>query len=258
MPVNYNFFIHPQDRQAMTALQSIPFLDTALKAFMKVFDENMLHGINCASKIRLSSHQIPEIYHHLPEICELLKIDEPEFYLEMNPLPNAYTYGDTHPFIIVNSGLIEHLTDDELRVVIAHECGHILCHHVLYHSLARTFLMLGTGFFGFVNRLAAPLYWSLMYWNRRSEYSADRVAAYVMRDWEPVVRTMIRLSGGAPEITKNVDVDNYLSQIEDYSNLIDESHFNRFLQAWAIKDSEHPFTGVRAAEVKKWFEEFVA
>ena len=242
----------------MTALQAVPFLDTALKAYMKMFDENMLRGINQASKIRLSSRQLPEIYHHLPEICEILDIDEPEFYLEMNPLPNAYTYGDTNPFIVVNSGLIQHLTDDELRVVIAHECGHILCHHVLYHSLARTFLTLGTGLFGLVNRLAAPLFWSLMYWSRRSEYSSDRVAAYVIKDWEPVVRTMIRLSGGAPDITRKVALDIYLNQIDDYANLIDESHFNRFLQAWAIKDSEHPFSGVRAAEVKKWFEEFIA
>ena len=45
----------------------------------------------------------------------------PEFYLEMNPVPNAYNDGDTRLFITVTSGLIEYMETDELDAVLAHE-----------------------------------------------------------------------------------------------------------------------------------------
>ncbi len=98
--------------------------------------EQYQYGINMASRIRLSERQLPEIYMHLPPICEKLGIPEPELYLEMHPEPNAWTYGDTRVYITLTSGLIEYMTDEELDAVIAHECGHILCHHVLYGTMA--------------------------------------------------------------------------------------------------------------------------
>lgn len=255
MAIDYNEFIHPQDRMALEMLKRIPFFDDLLKSYMKLFDENTMHGINMASKIRLSPAQLPEVYGHLPEICSILGIPEPEFFLEMNPLPNAYTFGDTKPFIVVNSGLLDLLTPDELRTVIAHECGHILCRHVLYHSLGLTLLKAGTSVFGLGTAVLTPIYWSLMYWCRRSEFSADRVAAYVMNDCSPVIQTMMRLSGGGQHITDSVNMEEYLRQTEEYATLLDESKFNKLLQAWAIKDAEHPFPGIRSLEIRKWFEE---
>ena len=102
--------------------------------------EQLQYGINTASAIRLSPTQLPELYRHLPPICRVLGIKEPEFYLEMNPMPNAYTFGDTRIFITVTSGLVEMMDDEELDTVLAHECGHILCRHVLYHSIAQYIL----------------------------------------------------------------------------------------------------------------------
>ncbi len=95
--------------------------------------EQLQYGMNMATAIRLSPTQLPKLYNHLPPICEKLGIAEPEFYLQMDPVPNAWTFGDTKIFITITSGLVELLNDEELDAVIAHECGHILCHHVLYH-----------------------------------------------------------------------------------------------------------------------------
>jgi len=254
MPIDYNKFIHPQDRVALETLKRIPFFDDLLKAYMKLFDENTMRGVNMASMIRLSPTQLPEIYAPLPEICATLGIAEPEFYLEMNPIPNAYTFGDTKPFVVVNSGIIDLLSPEELKVAIAHECGHILCRHVLYHSLAMTMLKAGMSIFGLGAAVITPIYWSLMYWSRRSEFSADRVAAYVMNDSDCVIRTMMRLSGGGQHITNAVNIEEYLHQTEEYAALLDESKFNKLLQAWAIKDAAHPFSGIRSLEIRKWFE----
>jgi len=254
MPIDFEQFIHPWDRQALNSLKKIPLLDTVLKKYMKTVDENLLHGINMASMIRLSRTQLPEIYELLPEVCVRLDIPEPEFYLEMNPIPNAYTSGDTNPFVVINSGLIDLLRRDELKAVIAHECGHILCHHVLYHSLATHLLTLGTGFLGGIKEIVvAPLQWALFYWVRRSEFSADRVSAFVMNDSGVVVNTMMRLAGGKSAITENVNIEEFLNQAIVYRNTLDESKFSKFLQAIAIKDRTHPFAAIRALEVRDWF-----
>ena len=206
-----------------------------------------------ASMIRLGRKQLPRIHEMLLEICAYLDIPEPEFYLQMDPMPNAYTFGEAHPFIVINSGLVDLLRKDELKSVIAHECGHILCHHVLYHTLAHYLLVASGGLFGLQDLAMAPLRWALLYWVRRSEFSADRVSAYVMEDSGIVVNSMMRLAGGKSEITSEVDIEEFLKQGDEYQKNLDESKFSKLLQGIAIKDQTHPFTVIRAREVKVWF-----
>lgn len=45
-----------------------------------------------SDKIRLSLSLLKKLYNILPPICSLPGIQEPEFYLDMNPAPNAYTF----------------------------------------------------------------------------------------------------------------------------------------------------------------------
>ncbi len=255
MPIDYKPFIHPEDRDALNKLQAIPGLDMLVKKYLQAITEDMMHGINMASKIRLGPTQLPEIHALLRETCEALQIPEPEFYLEMDPMPNAYTSGDTKPFVVVNSGIIDLLSKDELKAVIAHECGHILCHHVLYHTLAQLLVSGGGalgGAFG-LGIVSEPLQWALMYWVRRSEFSADRVAAHVTGDADIVARTMMRLAGGGTRITERVDMEQFVRQASDYQKFMKDSGKSKFLQNWMIKDASHPYPAVRAAEVKKWF-----
>ena len=255
MPIDYKPFIHPEDRDALEKLKAIPGLDTLMKKYMQAVTEDMMHGINMASKIKLGPTQLPEIHGILRETCEKLQIPEPELFLEMDPMPNAYTYGDMKPFVVVNSGIVDLLTKEELKAVIAHECGHILCRHVLYHSLASLLVSAGGGIGGLfgLGIISEPLQWALMYWVRRSEFSADRVAAYVTNDADVVARTMMRLAGGGTRITERVDMDLFVKQAAEYQKFMKDSDKSKFLQNWMIKDASHPYPAVRAAEVKKWF-----
>ena len=258
--IDYNYFIHPQDKAAQQKLQSIPGFDTVVKYYLSLFDEDELHSINMVTKIKPGPDQLPDIYKLLPETCSVLGIPEPSFYLEMDPNPNAYTFGYKNPFVVINSGIVDLLNQDELKTVIAHECGHILCHHSLYHSVAMTFLNIGSfgagALLGGLSELAlAPVIWAFMYWMRRSELSADRVSAYVMGSSESVIRTLMRLSGGSARITDQVNMKRFEQQTDDYLSAMDENKFNQVVQAWAIKDQSHPFPGIRCHEIKKWYAE---
>ncbi len=133
-------FIHPEDAAALRQMENIPGFPALVKKILALGYEQLQYGMNMASNIRLSKSQLPDLYKHLPPICQKLGIEEPEFYLQMNPIPNAFTFGDSKIYITVTSGLVEMMDDEELDAVLAHECGHILCHHVLYNSVAKLLL----------------------------------------------------------------------------------------------------------------------
>lgn len=244
-------FIHPDDQTALSNLQSLPLFSECLKMFMKLGWEQFFHGTNMANKIRLGPDQLPEIYRYLPPICDRLGIQEPELYLEMSPQPNAYTYGDTRTFVTLTSGLLEYLEEDEIQAVIAHECGHIFCQHVLYHTMATLILQYGAALLGLPEVVTLPVRLGFTYWLRRSELSADRAAAVAMGDPKPVVETMIRLAGGPKSLTGHVNLDLYLKQAEAYDHL-QESQWDKVLQGIAVMNIDHPFPAVRAREIMRW------
>lgn len=249
--VNADLYMHPQDKGALDALKAIPGFTTVLKGFMKNFSEQQLHGVNMATKLRLSKEQLPDLYNLLPPICEKLGINEPEFYLEMDPNPNAYTYGDTKAFLTITSGLVECMNEDELKSVIAHECGHIACHHVLYHTMAE-FILQGLDTFVGLGLISLPLKLALSGWQRMSELSADRAAAIYMGGSEVVEDVMIRLSAGSKSYIKGINKDLYMQQAKDYEDLIKDSGYNKLLQFLANMSGTHPFNSVRCSEIHKW------
>lgn len=107
-------FIHPEDAAALRQMEGIPGFAALVKKILAIGIENLQYGVNMASTIRLSELQLPKIYRHLPPICRRLGISEPEFYLQMDPNPNAWTMGDTRIYIVVTSGLLEMMSDEEL------------------------------------------------------------------------------------------------------------------------------------------------
>lgn len=243
-------FIHPEDEAALSQMQNLPGFTAFIKKFMALGYETQQYGINMASAIRLSEHQLPELYHRLPPICEKLGIPEPEFYLEMNPYPNALTSGDTKVFIKINSSIVEMMNEEELDAIIAHECGHILCHHVLYGMVAQ-WLKTGLDALGILGRLSDPIKYALFYWYRKSELSADRAAAIITSP-ETVARTMARLAGGPKSLTSTIDFEEWAKQADEYESIRNSNLWNKTLQIHAVLLENHPFTAVRVREILKW------
>lgn len=243
-------FIHPEDAAALQQMENIPGFPTLVKKILSLGYEQLQHGVNMASNIRLSETQLPKIYHHLPPICEKLGIEEPEFYLQMNPMPNAYTFGDSKIFITVTSGLVEMMDDEELDAVFAHECGHILCHHVLYNSVARL-LLSGVSSLGFLGSLSLPIQIAMLYWSRKSELSCDRCGS-VITSPEIVARVMARLAGGPKTITNQVNMEEWAKQADKYDEIRTGNLWDKTLQLSVTLGLDHPFNAVRVREILKW------
>ena len=243
-------FIHPEDVEALRQMESIAGFPTLLKKFLSLGLERLQYGLNLAQSIRLSPKQLPKLYAHLPPICEKLGIAVPEFYLLMSPEPNAWTYGDTRIYITVTSSLVELLDDEELDAVIAHECGHIACRHVLYHSLAY-WLALGMDAAGVLGKVAVPIQMAIRYWERRSELSCDR-AASVVTSPDAVMRVMARLAGGPIALTREANAEEWAKQADEYEAICQGNTWDKILQYAAVMEENHPFAAVRVREILKW------
>jgi len=243
-------FIHPEDAAALRQLESIPGFPALVKKVLAIGLEQLQYGINMASAIRLSPTQLPNLYYHLPPICKKLGIEEPEFYLEMDPNPNAWTFGDTKTYITITSGLVEMMNDEELDAVIAHECGHIMCRHVLYHSLAR-YILQGSDALGILGALTIPIQYAILYWYRKSELSCDRCASIITSP-EIVTRVMARFAGGPRELTQNINMEEWAKQADLYDSIRNDGLWNKTLQVYATMGLSHPFNAVRVREILKW------
>lgn len=253
MRVSARDFIHPEDAAAQEELRRIPLFDQFLKTFLKVFNEQLFHNQYMSQAIRLGPRQLPHVHRHLVDCCAVLDVDVPELYLENSPQINAFSLGDTRRFVVVTWGLLQACDEDELHAVIAHECGHLVCRHTLYKTMAWILFRGGAQLFGPIAMAAKPIEIALAYWSRRSEFSADRAAAVVLGSAQPVVETMIRLAGGPKAITAQVDVDEYLRQAAAFDRLA-ESTWDRLLQVVAVMEASHPFNSVRAREILRWCE----
>lgn len=117
--------------------------------------------------------------------------------------------------------------------------------------MAQLLTRFGTQVLGPLAALAAPVQIALAYWSRRSELSADRAGAFVMRSPQPMMDAMVRLAGGPKSITGKVDFELYMQQTQAFDKLL-ESTWDKVLQGFAVMQRDHPLNSVRCRELNKW------
>ncbi len=248
-----DLFVHPSDRAAMKVLQAIPGFSQVIKAFMKIWNEQQFKIINMSTNLKLSENQMKKYYDMLPPICDKLGIEIPEIYVELDVRPNAYTYGDTHPFIVLTSGLFETLPEELIPSVIAHECGHIACHHTLYTTMGRMILdSVSTFTSGLGNIAIYPIQLAFAYWMRCSEFSADRAAMIYDGNSHHVFETMMRFAGYDKDMMIQASPEAFMEQAREYRNMVDGNGWNKTLEFILFKEYDHPLNAVRALEAYEW------
>ncbi len=253
MAFDHELLLHPSDKDALRALKAIPGFSQLVRGYMGILNERQMRIINMSSNLRLGEDQMPEIYRLLYPICGKLGIDVPELYLEMNVVPNAYTYGDTNPFIVITSGLLDTLPKDLIPAVLAHECGHIACRHTLYHTIG-SLIMQGLGQFvtGPAGLLTVPLQVAFAYWMRCSEFSADRAAVLCEGGPESMVRVCFAFTGCGKDYLPEANVDAFIAQAAEYRRMVSGSKWNKALEFLLLSGKDHPLNAVRALECREW------
>jgi hypothetical protein len=85
-------------------------------------------------------------------------------------------------------------------------------------------------------------------WFRKSELSADRAGLLVGQDLNASMRGLMKVAGGNHLHEMNVDA--FLEQAEEYESAGDLR--DSVLKVLNAMPRTHPFTTVRAAELKRW------
>ena len=244
-------FQHPLDRQATENLKRIKGFDWLVGKFIEYGFERIDYITHIGSGLRVGPRQMAAHYDMLRKCCHILDVPEPELYV-MEGGVNAYTSGHNHPFIILETGLIELMDDEEVMAVIAHELGHIKCGHVLYKTMARVITPL-IQMAGAVGKVAGVgIEAALSAWDRRSELSADRAALLVMQDVNPCITMLMKLAGGTTRHAHSLDPQQFLNQARAYHEGLDQKTSDRFYRFIAGLGSTHPFPVARARALDEW------
>lgn len=243
---------HPADRAALTALRRVPGFDQVLRKVFGIFGEKPIRLAFQANAVRVSERQFPLIHRRYLEVLETL--DAPEHYelfVSQTPIVNAGAYGMDRPFIILNSGSIRLLDDeDELRFLLGHELGHILSGHVLYRTMLILLIEIAQMGFPIVGLAARAVLVALLEWGRKAELSADRAGLLATQNPEAALRTMMKLAGGGTN--EETDLTEFLRQADEYrtgGDLLDS-----VFKVLNLVAATHPFHVLRAAELRDWVE----
>ncbi len=253
-------YVHPLDSKALAALRAIPGIDTALKKLLSVTGESAIRVLFTASAVKITPKQCPDLHAKLQIACTTLGVDMPDFFIQQNPIVNAFTGGVEKPIIVLHTSLIERLNDEETLAVIAHEVGHIHAEHVLYLTAAQLLLALAhiplasLPIAGIVKDiLSATMRGALLAWMRRAELSCDRAALLVTQDPHVVGRTMMKLCGGT--MASKIDYDLFLEQAREFEKNYDEKFLDKFWADILTSGLSHPFPVWRVSEILKWVED---
>ena len=159
------------------------------------------------NSIPVTDRTYPLIHQQLLTACSALSAEIPRTYVVQDPSLNAFSMGFSRPYsVVLNSGLVDSLTPDELQFVIGHEVGHILAGHTKWLSfVSPAGSQMIPGFdllFGF--------------WQRKTEYTADRVGYCATGNVDAATRALVKVACG-PKALEHVDVHQILGQLGNFN-----------------------------------------
>lgn len=205
-------------------LKSIPGVTAFCKALTKwmvpYFKQEMtMNGV------AVGPNQFPQLHALGEECARKLGIGVPRMFVKYDPVMNAYTYAsdDTEPMIVIHSSLIENYTEEELRVIIGHECGHIHNNHSIYMTavefVTNTGLFLGAqlipGFAQIIKILSFGAQLALMRWSRCAEVTCDRAGVICSCDVDTALMAEAKLGFGGISKLQGVNIEEYVKQIQN-------------------------------------------
>lgn len=251
--LEHDQYEHPFDRKALKVLESKSLLKKLFEWITTNTVERLYSVQYTGSNLKVTKGNYPQIYQYLEDACKILDVPKvPDLYLEWNYSINAFTVGAENPIVVLNSGLVDLCDDEEMMFIIGHEVGHIKSNHMLYHMMAQVinfFIDATPG--GTI--VAGGLQYALYYWNRMSEFTADRAGLLCCQNPEAMARAFIKMAGLPLKEFDHIRTETFLQQARDFK-MLDYDSMNKVVKFLSIADETHPWTVMRSAELLKWID----
>lgn len=188
-------------------------------------------AIKAARAVPATESQMPEYFAVMRELTQLAEMPMPALYVTPDQQPNAFATGrnPNNAAVAVTQGLVQALSWDEIRGVLAHELAHVRNRDILIGSVAAaiamgiTFVarmaMWGAMFGGgrsdddnnpialLATALLAPIAAGLLQMaiSRSREFGADRSAARLIGTGEPLARALEKLEAYSQRVPMDVN-----------------------------------------------------
>jgi Zn-dependent protease with chaperone function len=246
---------HPADRAALQTLRSVPGFDDVVRKIIAILGgERGIRLLFQGNAVRTGPSQFARPYNMIVEVSSTFDWPVvPELYVSQTPVFNAGAYGVDNPFIVVHSAAIELLGDDELRVLVAHEMGHVVSGHALYRTIAEILLNVSLAALPFLAGIALlPIRLAILEWSRKSELSADRAGLLGSQDVLGSQQLFMNMAGGVRGALQagEMDLNAFMAQASEYLTTNEGLDIvYKILNTLALS---HPMHTVRAAELQQW------
>jgi len=190
------------------------------------FSDRMALAMSRAKPV--SESEAPKLYQTVRELTTRAGLPMPRLYVIPQDQPNAFATGRNpqHSAVAVTRGILNLLSEDELRGVLAHELAHVKHRDILIQSVAATigaaitylgYMLLWFG--GDENNsplgaiasialvLLAPIAASIIQLSisRQREYAADAGGAEICGNPESLASALLRLEQGAAQMPMQVN-----------------------------------------------------
>lgn len=232
---DYSFVL---DRQTRAAVESARPIQLAVSSTIRLWRQ-VWRGQLLGNAVRVSDRQFPRIQGITRDCAEQLGITVPQVYIVNNPHLNAATFGtDDESFILVHSALVDHYSDEELRTVIGHECGHIHNSHVTYLTTLHYLTRVASAF---VPWIVYPAMIPLNELSRRAEITCDRAGMLCSKNEIVAQRALTKLVLGSRKLYDEFNLDAFLEQYEEGKDTI-----GRYMEALA----SHPYLPKRVLAMR--------
>lgn len=213
-------YAYAPDFNLRRQLDSIPHLYNVGYNICSTYASQTIQELNMYA-LAVTSNQFPEIYEIGKSCARRLGIGIPNIFIVDSPAINASTIAtdDVEPVIMLNSGLVERYSIDELKMIIGHECGHIHNQHGVYHILCNLIFNEGLaragGVLGLVgNLITCGATLALKHWNRAAEVTCDRAGMICTDSVEDSYKGIARLLYGAMFNRDDINIEEIEKQLE--------------------------------------------
>jgi Zn-dependent protease with chaperone function len=246
---------HPADRAALQALRTVPGVDEVIRKVLALLGgERGIRLLFQGNAVRIGPTQFPRLWTlHTELVTTFDWPTTPQLYVTQTPIFNAGAYGIDEPFIVLNSAAIELLDDDELRVLLAHELGHVMSGHSLYRTIAAILAMVSLGALPIIAEIVLwPVRMAFLEWSRKSELSSDRAGLLGAQDVVVAQRLDMKMAGGGrgEQFAAQLNVDAFMQQAHEYA--ASNEGLDVVYKVLATLALTHPMHTVRAAELQRW------
>ena len=164
----------------------------------------------------------PQLYRMVAELARNAELPMPKVYIANNPQPNAFATGrnPAHAAVCATTGIMQLLTERELRGVMAHELAHVKHRDTLISTISATvagaiaaIAQFGMFFGGRSNGRGNPILTILvmliapfaamliqMAISRAREYEADRAGADISQDPQALASALQKMQNYSKQI----------------------------------------------------------